>query len=88
MLDVLVIGAGISGLSAARLLTAAGLEVLVLEARERVGGRTCTLRDPESFGYTDVGGAYVGPTQRRVARLASELGLEFYRQAYITGVPT
>jgi monoamine oxidase len=31
-----------------------------------------------SFGYTDVGGAYVGPTQRRVARLARELRLEFY----------
>jgi len=78
MPDVVVIGAGISGLSAARLLTAEGLDVVVLEARERVGGRTYTIRDP-SFKYTDVGGAYVGPTQRRVARIARELGLEFYK---------
>ncbi len=36
------------------------------------------LQDP-AYQYTDVGGAYVGPTQRRVARLARELGLEFYK---------
>ena len=35
------------------------------------------MQDPE-YQYTDVGGAYIGPTQRRVARMAKELGLEFY----------
>src|SRR6218665_473869 len=76
--DVAIIGGGISGLSAAKLLTEQGLDVVVLEARDRVGGRTYTIRDP-AFKYTDLGGAYVGPTQRRVARLAKELGLEFYK---------
>ena len=78
MHDVVVIGAGISGLAAARLLTDHGLNVIVLEARERVGGRTYTIRDP-SFNYTDLGGAYVGPEQRRITRLAKQLGLEFYK---------
>ena len=78
MYDVVVIGAGISGLSAARLLTAQGLNVVILEARDRVGGRTYTVRDP-LFNYTDLGGAYVGPTQRRVIRLARQLGLKFYK---------
>ena len=35
-------------------------------------------QDP-SYGCTDVGGAYVGPTQRRIARMANQLGLSFYR---------
>ena len=42
------------GLSAARLLTNEGYDVIVLEARDRVGGRTCTVRGDE-FGYTDLG---------------------------------
>lgn len=76
--DVVVIGGGISGLSAAKHLTDHGLDVIVLEARERVGGRTYTIRDP-AFQYTDLGGAYIGPTQRRVARLAKDLDLKFYK---------
>jgi len=75
---VVVIGAGISGLSAARLLHQHGVDVVVLEARERVGGRTCTITDP-AYKYVDVGGSYVGPTQRHLARLATELGLQFYK---------
>ncbi|XP_038642900.1 amine oxidase [flavin-containing] A-like isoform X2 [Scyliorhinus canicula] len=77
MYEAIVLGAGISGLSAARLLRQAGLNVLVLEARDRVGGRTHTLHDPH-FGYSDVGGAYVGPMQNRILGLAAELGVETY----------
>jgi len=75
---VVVMGGGISGLSAARVLTKHGVDVIVLEARDRVGGRTWTVSDP-AYRWVDIGGAYIGPTQRRVARLASELGLQFYK---------
>ncbi|XP_078700515.1 amine oxidase [flavin-containing] B-like [Branchiostoma floridae x Branchiostoma belcheri] len=76
-IDVVVIGAGISGLCAAKLLQESGLDVRVLEARDRVGGRTYTKRDP-SYGYVDLGGSYVGPTQDRILRLAKELDLKTY----------
>ncbi|XP_068772304.1 amine oxidase [flavin-containing] A [Struthio camelus] len=76
--DVVVVGGGISGLSAAKLLSESGLNVVVLEARNRVGGRTFTIRNKQ-VNYVDVGGAYVGPTQNRILRLAKELGIETYK---------
>jgi monoamine oxidase len=75
--DVLVVGAGLAGLSAARHLRGAGLEVKVLEGRERVGGRL--LRRALGDGHwVDVGGQWMGPTQTRLATLASELGAESF----------
>ncbi|CAH1245275.1 MAOB [Branchiostoma lanceolatum] len=76
--DVVVIGAGISGLCAAKLLHETGLDVQVLEARDRVGGRTYTVSDP-GCGYVDLGGAYVGPTQDRILRVAKELDVTTYQ---------
>ncbi|KAK3743992.1 hypothetical protein QZH41_010806, partial [Actinostola sp. cb2023] len=76
--DVVVVGGGISGLCAAKLLFESGIDVVVLEARDRVGGRTQTLIDPR-FKYTDLGGAYVGPTQNHILRVAKELGVENYK---------
>jgi monoamine oxidase len=74
--DVVVIGGGLSGLSAALYLQKGGAKVVVLEARDRVGGRTCTQ---EVDGLPcDVGGAYVGPTQDRVLRIAKDLGIDTY----------
>ena len=72
--DVVVVGAGLAGLSAARALTAAGRRVVVLEARDRVGGRT--LNHPLPGGHVaDLGGTWIGPTQNEVAALADELDL-------------
>lgn len=76
--DVIVIGAGISGLYAARCLKEEGLKYVVLESSDRVGGRTWTSRDVKTGGYVDMGGAYFGHQQKMVIGLAKELGLEFY----------
>ncbi len=75
--DVVVVGAGFAGLAAARTLAGQGIDVVVLEARDRVGGRTVNA----SIGGSEViemGGQWIGPTQERVAALASELGVETF----------
>jgi monoamine oxidase len=79
--DVVVVGAGLSGLVAARHLAAAGQIPLVLEARDRVGGRT--LNRPIGEGQVaEIGGQWVGPTQDRILALASELGIETFPTYY------
>lgn len=69
--DVVVVGAGFAGLTAARELTALGYDVAVFEGRNRVGGRsfTATLAGVP----VDLGATFVGPTQTAVHRLATEL---------------
>jgi monoamine oxidase len=77
--DVVVVGAGLAGLSAARRVAAAGRSVVVLEARDRVGGRT--LNHAIAGGHNaDLGGTWIGPTQDVVAALAGELGLATFAQ--------
>jgi monoamine oxidase len=84
--DVVVIGAGLAGLSAARRLVDAGAEVVVMEARERVGGRTLTV--PAADGTPiDHGGQWIGPTQDRIAALAASVGVTTY-PSYERGLNT
>ena len=76
--DVIVVGAGLSGLVCGRELVDAGARVDLLEARDRVGGRILT-RDVAGT-MTDFGGQWVAPSQRRILDLAAELGVERYSQ--------
>jgi len=78
MSEVLVIGAGLAGLAAARRLAAGGHEVTVLEARERVGGRTegLVLEDGTPL---ELGGQWVGEGHTRMRELIGELGLSTFR---------
>jgi monoamine oxidase len=70
--DVVVVGAGFAGLTAARELTQRGHDVVVLEGRDRVGGRSHT--GAVAGLPVDLGSTFVGPTQDAVLALAAELG--------------
>jgi monoamine oxidase len=74
---VVVVGAGLAGLAAARHLRSGGVPVVVVEARDRVGGR---LEGGTTADGTPVelGGQWIGPTQNRMAHLVDELGLETF----------
>ena len=76
--DVVVIGAGVAGLSAAARLAAAGVDVVVLEARDRVGGRLLT----EDVGglELELGGQWIAPYQHAVRAVVADLGLELFHR--------
>jgi monoamine oxidase len=82
--DVVVVGAGFSGLAAARALVAKGHSVLVLEARDRVGGRTQNASIAGGKAIAEIGGEFVGPTQDRILALAKATGVATF-PVYNTG---
>ncbi|HKC84059.1 MAG TPA: FAD-dependent oxidoreductase, partial [bacterium] len=75
--DVAIVGAGLAGLTAARRLVDAGVEPVVVEARDRVGGRTLNHEIGDGK-VVEVGGEWVGPTQRRMLALSHELGVDTF----------
>ncbi|KAI0450735.1 amine oxidase [Xylaria acuta] len=78
VIDVIVVGAGLSGLQAACSLTEAGLSTVVLEARSRVGGKTWSVPNENTAGIADLGAEWLNDTtQPLVYQLAKRLGLEF-----------
>ncbi len=76
--DVIVIGAGLAGLTTAHLLTKTGVDVIVLEAKDRVGGRL--LNQTVGGAVVDAGASWVGPPQHEVLSLIKELGLDTFPQ--------
>lgn len=76
--DVVIVGAGVAGLTAANDLRKAGLTVVVLEARDRVGGRLWT--DVIDGAMLEIGGQWVSPDQEALKDTIAELGLETYRR--------
>lgn len=75
--QIIIVGAGLAGLAAARRLSDVGRDVCVVEARDRVGGRTegATTMDGS---HVELGGQWIGPGQTRIAELVDELGLETF----------
>ena len=73
-----MLGGGVSGLAAAKDILAANKSFLVLEARDRVGGRIFDTHFSDGY-IAQLGGQFVGETQDRVIALGTELGVEFVR---------
>ena len=68
-----MVGAGFAGLTAARELVESGRRVVVLEARDRVSGRVCTVEAADTS--LDMGAQWLGRSQTRIRALAAELGV-------------
>ena len=77
-MKIIIIGAGLSGLYTAYLLKQIGHDVIILEAKDRVGGRTLTIKHDEK--YIDLGGQWVGSPQKNIMQLLNEFNIPYYNQ--------
>jgi monoamine oxidase len=78
VVDAVVVGGGYAGLAAAWRLTEEGRSTVVVEARDRVGGRTHTVE--EAGATVDLGGQWIGPGQEHIYALAAETGVDTFPQ--------
>lgn len=75
--DAIIVGAGLSGLTAARVLARAGKKILVLEAMDRVGGRTWSQKLGNG-AFIDIGGQWIGKGHSQMYQLVKEAGLKTF----------
>ena len=73
--DVVVVGAGVAGLAAARRLTEHGVRVTVLEARDRIGGRISTVRDSRAPVPIELGAEFIHGSAKEVVEIVHEARL-------------
>lgn len=79
--DVIIIGAGLAGLTAAHEILRSGLSCIILEARNRVGGKTWSVPLADGKGIVDLGAAWINDTsQSKVHALAKRYGAELIKQ--------
>lgn len=79
--DIIVVGAGLSGLQAAYDVQQAGLSCIVLEARNRVGGKTWSVPLANGKGSVDIGAAWTNDTnQSHIYALTQKFGIELLQQ--------
>ena len=76
--DVIVVGGGVAGLSAARTLVAAGARVILLEARDRIGGRVFTVRDERLTLPIELGAEFIHGAAPETVEIAREAGITTY----------
>ena len=76
--DICIVGAGLAGLTAARRLSQAGQAVVLLEARDRVGGRVWTQTSGAGVPV-DMGGCFIGPNHDHLQALAKETGVATFK---------
>ncbi|MGH2574847.1 MAG: flavin monoamine oxidase family protein, partial [Ignavibacteria bacterium] len=82
---VIVLGAGLSGLSAAYALSKKDFKVTILEARNRIGGRVFSHKiDKEDNLIVELGGEWVGASHERIGELCKEFGLELQNNQFDT----
>ena len=83
--DVIIVGAGFAGLSAARYLSSRSIPCLIIEGRSRLGGRTLsrTVSNAQDKCWTiDLGGQWIGPKQERVLALIEQFQLDLLEQTW------
>lgn len=81
-IDVVIIGAGFAGLSAARYLSSRSIKSLIIEGRSRVGGRTLSQAINDEKWTIDLGGQWIGPNQKRILSLIDEFHLQLIEQTW------
>jgi monoamine oxidase len=81
-IDVVIIGAGFAGLSAAKYLSSKSIKCLVIEGRSRVGGKTLSQQINDEKWTIDLGGQWIGPSQNRILSFIKEFNLQLIEQTW------